>query len=104
MDMKHPALAEAKDFHRNLAGDLRSFNKTLRQDDESQLAVEDVANSLHSALQELIAGHAPRPETPGRPLADIGARPPEPEAVVDQAAPEDQSQAALLLAKLNGAA
>jgi hypothetical protein len=36
MDMKHPALVEAKDFIRALHGDLRTFNRTLRKDDESQ--------------------------------------------------------------------
>ena len=96
---QHPALVEARDFARNLAGDLRSFRKTLRQDDESKVAVEDVALTLHEALQELIAGLAPQPETPGRSIADLLPQQPQP-AAAPEAAPEDDSQAALLLAKI----
>jgi hypothetical protein len=96
---QHPALTEARDFARNLAGDLRSFNKTLDNSPNSQLAVEDVANSLHSALQELIAGHAPAPEPPGRSLGDMV--PAQPAAPPEAAAPPDEhSAAAALLAKL----
>ena len=99
MNPRHAALTEARDFRRNLAGDLRSFNKTLRQDEESQLAIEDVANSLHSALQELIAGHAPQPEQPGKSLADIAPRP-EPQQSPQPA--DEQSAAAALLEQMRG--
>jgi hypothetical protein len=97
MNMQHPALREAKDFIRALHGDLRSFNKTLRQDDESALARETVASALYDALVELLAGHAPQPEQPGRPIANMVPQQP---AAAPQAAPENQSQAAALLEQM----
>ena len=98
MSPRHSAFAAAKEFSRNVMGDARILRRELKDDDESKIALEEVAHFLGQLSQEMLAGVAPQPEQPGKSLADIASRP---EPAAPEAAPrEEQSAAAALLAKL----
>jgi hypothetical protein len=99
MNPRHSAFAAAKEFSRNVMGDARILRRELKDDDESKIALEEVAHFLGQLSQEMLAGVAPQPERPGVPLADMVQQRQQPAA--PEAAPQDeQSAAAELLAKL----
>lgn len=97
MNPRHNAFAAAKEFTRNVMGDARILRRELQNDPESKIALEEVAHFLGELARDMLEGVAPQPERPGMMLADLGKRP---EPAVEEAAPEDDSQAAALLAKL----
>jgi hypothetical protein len=78
-------------------GDARILRRELKDDDISRAALEETAHFLGQIAQEMLAGIAPQSEQPGMTLAELGKRP---EPAVEEAAPEDNSQAAALLARL----
>ena len=91
---QHPAIAAANEFARNVMGDARICAPT-KDDDISRAALEETAHFLGQLAQEMLAGSAPQPEQPARPLSDMVPRP-EPQQATQ---PEDeQSAVAELLA------
>ena len=99
MNPRHNAFAAAKEFSRNVMGDCRILRRELQNDPESRIALEETARFLGQLSQDMLEGIAPQAEQPGVPLADmVQQRQPEPS--VAEAAPEDNSQAAALLARL----
>ena len=78
-------------------GDARILRSELKDDDISRAALEETAHFLGQLAQEMLAGSAPQPEQPARPLSDMVPRP-EPQQATQ---PEDeQSAVAELLARI----
>ena len=96
MNPKHGAFAAANEFARNVMGDARILRREIQNDPDGQIVLEETARFLGQLAQEMLAGVAPQPERPGRPLADMVQHPEPQQAPQPQ---DEQSAAAALLSK-----
>jgi hypothetical protein len=60
MNPKHNAFAAAKEFARNVMGDVRILRRELQNDPESHIALEETARFLGQLSQEMLAAIATR--------------------------------------------